>query len=62
METTKHDNDFNNGFHNLMTSAMAYDRYEKHGKPLPRIWKKRFTEGQAWLNGISDEDYNRLIH
>ena len=47
MEANKHDNDFNAGFHNWMASAMAYDWYEKHGKPLPRIWKKRFDEGQA---------------
>lgn len=63
METNKYDNDFDTGFHNWIASAMAYDDwYEVHGKPLPQIWKKHFDEGQAWLNGLSDEDYNRLIH
>lgn len=41
---------------------MVYEWYEKHGEPLPLKWKKRFDEGKAWLNGLSDDDYDRLIH
>ena len=62
MEANKHDNDFNAGFHNWIASAMAADWYEKHGKPIPPKWKKRFDEGQAWIDGLSAEDYDRLIH
>jgi len=58
----KHDKDFDAGFLNWIKSAMAIDRYEKNGKPIPRKWKKRFDEGQSWLNGLSAEDYDRLIH
>jgi hypothetical protein len=61
-ETNKLDNDFDNGFHNWIASAMVYEWYEKHGKPLPRKWKKRFDDGKAWVNGLSADDYDRLIH
>ena len=62
MEANKHDNDFDAGFHNWMASAMAYDWYEKHGKPLPRKWKKRLDEGRKWVENLSAEDYDSLIH
>ena len=62
MEANEHDNDFNAGFHNWMASAMAYDWYEKHKRPLPRKWKKRLDEGRRWVENLSAEDYDRLIH
>lgn len=58
----KHDNGFNVGFHNLMASAMADDWYKKHGKALPRKWKKRLDEARDWLSGLSAKDYDSLIH
>lgn len=62
MEANKRDNDFNAGFHNLMASAMEADWYEKHKKPIPQELKKRLDEARDWLNGLSDEEYSRLIH
>ena len=62
MARTEDETAFNKGFHNWMASAMADDWYRKHGKPTPRKWKKRLDEGQAWLEGLSAEDYDRLIH
>jgi hypothetical protein len=69
MEANKRDkdfdsggNDFDSGFHNLMVSAMAEDWYKKHGKPIPLKWQKRLDEARDWLEGLSNEDYDRLIH
>lgn len=53
---------FDEGFHNWMQSAMAADWYEKHGKPVPPAWKKRLDEGRKWVENLSAEDYDRLIH
>lgn len=64
MEANKHDNDndFDAGFHNWMSSAMACEWYEKQGTPISQELKKRRDEAIDWLNGLSDEEYSRLIH
>lgn len=53
---------FDKGFNNWIQSALAADWYEKHGKPLPPPWKKRLEEGRKWVENLSAEDYDRLIH
>lgn len=64
MEANKHDNDndFDADFHNWMASAMACEWYKKQGKPIPQELKKRRAEAIDWINGLSDEEYSRLIH
>lgn len=53
---------FDKGFHNWIQSALAADWYERHGKPLPPMWKTRLEEGRTWIENLSAEDYDRLIH
>ena len=53
---------FDAGFHNMMASAMHADWYEKHGKPVPQELKKRLAAAVDWINGLSNEEYSRLIH
>lgn len=62
MNGTSDDNDFDTGFHNLMASAMAAERYKKQGKPIPKKLQKHLDEARDWLEGLSAEDYSRLIH
>lgn len=54
--------DFDRGFHNMMSSAWEYEILTKQGKPIPRELQDRLDESSEWLNGLSDSDYNRLIH
>lgn len=54
--------DFDRGFDNMMSSAIEHERLKRQGKPIPKRLQKRLDEARDWLNGLSDEDYNRLIH
>lgn len=62
MEIIKHYNDFDTGFHNLIASALMADWYERQGKPIPQKLQQRLDEAREWLEGLSAEDYDRLIH
>lgn len=59
-ETTM--DDFDRGFDNMMSSALEYEILTRQGKPIPRELQDRLDESRDWLNGLSDSDYNRLIH
>ena len=54
--------EFDKGFHNMMSAAMEYEWRKRQGKPIPEDLQKRLDESSKWLNGLSDEDYSRLIH
>lgn len=53
---------FDRGFDNMMSSALEYEALTRQGKPIPRELQDRLDEFRDWLNGLSDSDYNRLIH
>ena len=53
---------FEEGFHNMMSSALEYEGLMRQGKPIPHELQKRLDESRDWLNGLSNNDYNRLIH
>jgi hypothetical protein len=53
---------FDKEFNNWIQSALAADWYEKRGKPVPPAWKKRLDRGREWVENLSAEDYDRLIH
>ena len=59
LETNK---DFDEGFDNMMSSALEYEWLRRQGKPIPKELQKRLDETRDWLNGLSDRDYSRLIH
>ena len=54
--------DFDEGFDKWMSSAIEYEMLTRQGKPIPRELQDRLDESSKWLNGLSDSDYNRLIH
>ena len=54
--------DFDKGFDKWMSSAIEYEMLTRQGKPIPRELQDRLDESSKWLNGLSDSDYNRLIH
>ena len=53
---------FDEGFLNMMSSALEYEGLRQQGKPIPKDLQRRLDEAREWLNGLSDSDYNRLIH
>ena len=54
--------DFDRGFEEMMSSAMEYERLKRAGKRIPKGLEERLERSTEWLNGLSDEDYSRLIH
>lgn len=58
----KTNDDFDTGFHNMMSSAMEYESLRRQGKSIPHELQQRIDESIAWVNGLSDEEYSRLIH
>lgn len=54
--------DFDIGFDKWMSSAIEYEMLTRRGKPIPMELLKKLDESADWLNGLSDSDYNRLIH
>lgn len=62
MSKTLDDNTFNTGFHNLMASSMASEWYKEQGKPIPQELQNRLDKAREWLEGLSGEEYSRLIH
>ena len=45
-----------------MSSAIKYKRLTRHGKSISKKLQRRMDETSNWLNNLSDEEYNRLIH
>jgi hypothetical protein len=58
----KTNDDFDEGFHNWMSSAIEYEMLTRQGKSIPRKLQRRIDESIDWLNNLSDEEYSRLIH
>ena len=54
--------DFDEGFHNWVSSAIEYEMLTRAGKPIPRELQRRIDESIEWVNNLSDEEYSRLIH
>ena len=53
---------FEEGFHNMMSSALEYEGLRQKGKPIPEDLQCRLDEARDWLSNLSDEEYSRLIH
>jgi len=54
--------DFDRNFNEMMSSAIEYERLKRAGKRIPKRVEERLKRSSEWLNGLSDEDYSRLIH
>ena len=53
---------FDVGFNKLITSTIEYELLRQQDEPIPDELLQRLDESSAWLRGLSDEDYSRLIH
>ena len=53
---------FEDGFHNMMSSALEYEGLRKQGKPIPEDLQRRLDEARDWVSNLSNNDYSRLIH
>lgn len=62
MSLEKARTDFDEGFDKWMSSAIEHEMLTRQGKPIPRKLQKMLDESSDWLNGLSDEEYSRLIH
>lgn len=54
--------DFDRGFDKWMSSAIEYERLTSQGKPITSELQRRIDESSDWFNGLSDDEYSRLIH
>ena len=54
--------EFDEGFDKMMAAALEHEWLMRQGKPIPDELLRRLDESSAWLAGLSDEDYSRLIH
>ena len=54
--------DFDRGFDNWMSASIEYEMLTRQEKPIPRKLQKRIDEAVHWLNNLSDDEYNSLIH
>ena len=53
---------FDVGFNKLITATIEYELLRQQDKLIPDELLQRLDESSAWLRGLSDEDYSRLIH
>lgn len=60
--SVKANDDFDDGFNKMMSSAIEYEMLTRQGKPIPRKLQKMLDESSDWLNNLSDEEYSSLIH
>lgn len=57
----KENDTFDIGFNNMMSSAVEYGFLKRAGKPISKELQDRLNESSNWLNGLTDEEYSRLI-
>lgn len=55
--------DFDRGFNEMMSASIEYEKFKSaYKKKIPKRVEKRMQESSEWLNGLSDEEYSKLIH
>lgn len=58
----KKNDTFDIGFNNMMSSAIEYECLKRNGKQIPKELQDRLNESSNWIDGLTDEEYSRLIH
>lgn len=53
---------FEDGFHNWIQSSLAAEWCKRHGKEVPADVQAGLEKAEAWLNGLTADEYDRLIH
>lgn len=58
----KKNDTFDIGFNNMMSSAIEYECLKRNGKQIPKELQDRLNESSNWIDGLTNEEYSRLIH
>ena len=53
---------FDDGFHNMMQSALAAEGYKRQHKKVPAHVKAGLRRARNWLSALSPREYSSLIH
>lgn len=53
---------FDDGFHLMMSSSLEYEMLKRHGKEIPEELNQRMKQWSRWIDNLSNEEYDSLIH
>lgn len=53
---------FEDGFHLMMSSSIEYERLRRQGKKIPEELNQRMKQWSNWVDNLSQDEYDRLIH
>lgn len=53
---------FEDGFHNWIQSNLAAERCKRNGEEVPANVQAGLEKAKAWLDGLTADEYSRLIH
>lgn len=53
---------FDDGFNLMMSSSIEYEMLRRQGKKIPEELNQRMKQWSNWVDNLSQEEYNRLIH
>lgn len=53
---------FDEGFHLMMSSSLEYEMLKRQGKKIPDELNQRMKQWSSWVDNLSNEEYDRLIH
>lgn len=56
------DDEFEDGFNNWMSSALQYEHCKRHNIPISDELQERMDSASSWIEKLSDDEYDRLIH
>lgn len=54
--------EFENGFNNWMSSALQYEHCRRNNIPISDELQERMDSASSWIEKLSDDEYDRLIH
>ena len=60
--TLKKIRNFDEGFHLMMSSSLEYENLKRQGKKIPEELNQRMKQWSKWIDNLSQEEYDRLIH
>ena len=53
---------FDDGFHLMMSSSLEYEMLKRQGKEIPEELNQRMKQWSRWIDNLSNEEYDSLIH
>lgn len=53
---------FDDGFHLMMSSSLEYEMLKRQGKEIPEELNQRMKRWSSWIDNLSNEEYDSLIH